>query len=61
MSTALAISTKRGFYEKTVLGMLSKMNLGTLNLTLPSGEQITLGNGEGGIVANAVIKDPYFF
>ena len=61
MSTAIAISTKRGFYEKTVLNMLSKMNLGTLNLTLPSGEQITLGNGEGGIVANADIRNPYFF
>ncbi len=61
MSSAIAINTKRGFYERTVLGMLSKMNLGTLNLTLPSGEQVTLGNGEGGIVANAEIKDPYFF
>src|SRR5689334_11991320 len=61
MSTVISISTKRGFYEKTVLNMLSKMNLGTLNLTLPNGEQISLGNGEGGIVANAEIKDPYFF
>lgn len=61
MSRALAISTKRGFYEKTVLGMLSKMELGTLNLTLPDGEQITLGNGEGKIVANAEIKNPDFF
>ncbi len=61
MSTAIAISTKRGFYERTVLRMLSKMNLGTLNLTLPSGEQIILGSGEGGISANAEIKNPYFF
>lgn len=61
MSSTIAISAKRGFYEKAVLNMLSKMQLGTLNLTLPSGEQITLGNGEGGIVANAEIKNPYFF
>ncbi|MBP7810454.1 MAG: class I SAM-dependent methyltransferase [Bacteroidia bacterium] len=61
MSSTIAISAKRGFYEKAVLSMLSKMSLGTLNLTLPSGEQITLGNGEGGIVANAVINNPYFF
>ncbi|HWY12312.1 MAG TPA: cyclopropane-fatty-acyl-phospholipid synthase family protein [Bacteroidia bacterium] len=61
MSTAIAISTKKGFYERTVLSMLSKMNLGTLNLTLPSGEKIILGNGEGGISANAEIKSPYFF
>ena len=61
MSTTVAISAKRGFYERTVLGMLSKMNLGTLNLTLPSGEQITLGNGEGNITANAKIKNSDFF
>lgn len=61
MSSTIAISAKRGFYEKAVLSMLSKMHLGTLNLTLPSGEQITLGNGDGGIVANAEIKNPYFF
>lgn len=61
MSSTIAISAKKGFYEKAVLNMLSKMQLGTLNLTLPSGEQITLGNGEGGIVANAEIKNPYFF
>jgi cyclopropane-fatty-acyl-phospholipid synthase len=61
MSTAIAISAKRGFYERTVLNMLSRMNLGTLNLTLPSGEQITLGNGEGGVIANGEIKDPHFF
>ncbi|MBK7668890.1 MAG: class I SAM-dependent methyltransferase [Sphingobacteriaceae bacterium] len=61
MSSTIAISAKKGFYEKAVLNMLSKMQLGTLNLTLPSGEQITLGNGEGGIVANAEIRNPYFF
>lgn len=61
MSSTIAISAKRGFYEKAVLNMLSKMQLGTLNLTLPSGEQISLGNGEGGIVAQAEIKNPYFF
>lgn len=61
MSSAVATSTKRSFYERTVLGLLSKMELGTLNLTLPNGEQITLGNGEGKIVANAEIKHPDFF
>lgn len=61
MSSTIAISAKRGFYEKAVLSMLSKMHLGTLNLTLPNGEQLTLGNGEGGIVANTEIKNPYFF
>jgi cyclopropane-fatty-acyl-phospholipid synthase len=61
MSTAIAISSKRSFYERTVLNMLSGMNLGTLHLTLPNGEQICLGNGEGGVVAKAEIKEPYFF
>lgn len=62
MSNAIAIPAKQGFYEKAVLKMLSKMRLGTLNLVLPNGVQITLGNGEeGGIVANAEIKSQDFF
>src|ERR1041384_1568107 len=61
MSNAITISAQQGFYEKAVLNMLSKMNLGRLNLTLPSGATLELGNGEGGVIANAEIKDPEFF
>ncbi len=52
---------KRSFYEKAVIELLSKMNAGTLNLRLPSGELIKIGSGEGGITANVNIKNNYFF
>jgi cyclopropane-fatty-acyl-phospholipid synthase len=61
MSTAVSITTKPGFFEKIVISQLSKMQLGTLNLALPGGQQITIGNGEGHVVADMEIKDPVFF
>jgi cyclopropane-fatty-acyl-phospholipid synthase len=60
MSSITAIAAKPGFYQKVIIDLLSKMKLGTLNITLPNGEFIKLGNGEG-ITANAEIKDPEFF
>ncbi len=37
------------------------MNKGTLHLTLTDGEQITIGNGEGGISASIVVNDDEFY
>lgn len=61
MASAISISVKRGFYEKVVLSLLSKMKLGHLHLTLPSGESITFGNGSGNINAYVSIKTADFF
>ncbi|HSH66435.1 MAG TPA: cyclopropane-fatty-acyl-phospholipid synthase family protein [Bacteroidia bacterium] len=61
MATALSISVKSGFYEKVVISMLSKMKLGNLQMSLPSGEMITFGNGEGNINAHVTIKTTDFF
>jgi cyclopropane-fatty-acyl-phospholipid synthase len=61
MSTATAIAAKPGFYQKVIIDLLSKMKLGTLQLTLPNGEFIRLGNGEGNVTATAEIKHPDFF
>ncbi len=61
MSSIAITSTRRGFYEKVILSLFTKMNSGTLHITMPSGEQIKLGNGEGNIVANIEIKDSSFF
>ncbi len=61
MSTAVRIATSSGFYERLILNLLSKMQLGTLNLTLPTGEFLKFGNGEGNIVAHAEIKNINFF
>jgi cyclopropane-fatty-acyl-phospholipid synthase len=61
MSTAVTINASRGFYEKLVLDLLSAMPYGSLELTMPGGEQLKFGNGEGNINANAVVKNPDFF
>ncbi len=61
MSRVLVKIAKRGFYEKVILSLFSKMEMGTLNITMPDGEIIRLGNGEGNIVANIEIKDYDYF
>jgi cyclopropane-fatty-acyl-phospholipid synthase len=52
----MATTTKYSFYEKVVLNLLSKMQLGKLNLTMPSGELINIGNGEGKVIANVKVN-----
>ncbi|SRR5579871_174881 len=60
-SIILPVANKKSFYERTVLSLLSKMELGRLNLTLPSGEEFTFGNGIENITANIQICDNNFF
>lgn len=60
MST-VAATYSPGFYERTVLDMLGKMEYGNLSLRLPSGERLDLGNGSGNISAEVEITDPDFF
>jgi cyclopropane-fatty-acyl-phospholipid synthase len=57
----MATATKRNFYEKVIIDLLSKMKTGTLNLTLPSGELITIGDGTSDTVATIQVKNNYFF
>ncbi len=52
---------KRNFYEKVIIELLSKMNQGTLNLILPNGELVKIGNGLNEIVATIEVKNNYFF
>lgn len=62
MSQAAVItSPRRTFYERTILDLLMRMKYGRLDLQLPTGEEIQIGDGTGGIHARAVIKDPDFF
>ncbi|MCA6362619.1 MAG: class I SAM-dependent methyltransferase [Bacteroidetes bacterium] len=62
MSQATAYPAARGsFYERTVLELLMRMSRGRLELQLPSGEELRIGDGTGGIHARAEIKDPDFF
>lgn len=60
LSSTINITGKRGFYEKVVLGLLNKMELGKLNLVLPTGEELGIGNGTG-VTANIRINSHHFF
>jgi cyclopropane-fatty-acyl-phospholipid synthase len=51
----------KGFYRKTIMSLLEKMELGTLNLTFPDGSRKVIGNGQGEITANVTINDRNFF
>lgn len=61
MSTAISIASKTGFYQKMIMSLLSKMDLGILHITLPHGETVTLGNGQGNVSATIDIKSHHFF
>eukprot|EP01037_Dinobryon_pediforme_P011933 gene11933-12022_t len=61
MASTITLVKKSNFYQDTVLKYLSKMDKGTLYLTLTDGEQITIGNGEGNITANIEVKNDEFY
>lgn len=63
MATAstVLVSAQRGFFEKTIVSLLSGMPYGRLELTFPDGETQTFGNGEGNVTANIRINNPDFF
>ncbi|HLP53989.1 MAG TPA: cyclopropane-fatty-acyl-phospholipid synthase family protein [Fluviicola sp.] len=51
---------KRPLYEKLILNLLTNMPLGSMQLTLPDGEQIHIGNGKG-VSAKVTIHNQSFF
>lgn len=62
MSTAAITTTKPGFYGKIILRLLSRMKLGSLYMTLPTGEQIIFGDERENVIsAHMDIKHPNFF
>ena len=56
----IALTRKKSFYESIVLDMLAKMEKGKLNISLPSGELFSIGDGIG-ITANIEIQNENFF
>jgi len=58
---SVAITAKRTWYETVVLRFLSNLKKGSASITMPSGEIINLGNGEGDIHASITISDNRFF
>jgi cyclopropane-fatty-acyl-phospholipid synthase len=61
MSVAIAGSARRGLYEKIILNLLSRMEMGNMSITLPTGELINLGNGDGDVTASIRINNNDFF
>jgi len=61
MANTISFVEKNSFYQGIVLKVLSKMDKGRLYLTLPGGQQITFGNGEGSISANIVVNNSEFY
>ncbi len=61
MSTTTIAKTTGGFYERTILDLLSNMKRGCLRMTLPSGQTIALGDGSGGVNASITVTNPDFF
>ncbi len=62
MSSSLSITkNKSGFYENAVVSALCKMNKGFLNLSLPNGESLEIGEKNSLIKANLSITDNRFY
>jgi len=61
MANTLTLAKKYGFYQDIVLRFLTKMDKGTLNMTLSNGEQLSLGNGEGPVSCQIVVNDDEFY
>lgn len=56
-----AAGAQWGFYQSLVHRAFSAMQLGELRMTLPSGEVVIYGKGEGGPTASIKVNSPRFF
>ncbi|HZX59531.1 MAG TPA: cyclopropane-fatty-acyl-phospholipid synthase family protein [Mucilaginibacter sp.] len=61
MPDTLTLVKKHSFYQDIVLRIMSRMDMGSMHLTLPDGERITLGNGKGNVSANVTINSNEFY
>lgn len=59
-TAAISVTQKSGLFQTIVVNLLQKMPLGTLNLTLHTGEVLTIGNGVG-LKANVTIHNADFY
>lgn len=59
--SSIAITHAPSFYERIVLDMLARMDRGRLDVSLPGGQTVTLGNDEGGVLADITVNDQDFF
>ncbi|WP_184546722.1 SAM-dependent methyltransferase [Mucilaginibacter sp. FT3.2] len=61
MANTLTLVHNSSFYQDIVLKFLSRMDKGTLYLTLPDGEQLVMGTGEGNISAHITVNSGEFY
>lgn len=61
MPDTLTLTKKHNLYQDIVLRIMSKMDMGRMHLTLPDGQNLTLGNGEGNVSANVRINSHEFY
>src|SRR6185312_16023645 len=61
MPDTLTLTKKGSLYQDIVLKILSKMEMGRMYLTLPDGQTLILGNGEGNVSASVTIKSYEFY
>ena len=61
MPDTLILTKKHSLYQDIVLRIMSKMDMGRMHLTLPDGQNLTLGNGEGNISASVTINSNEFY
>ncbi|HVW94828.1 MAG TPA: cyclopropane-fatty-acyl-phospholipid synthase family protein [Mucilaginibacter sp.] len=61
MPDTITLVKKNTFYQDIVLKFLSKMEKGNLYLTLATGEQLTIGTGEGNIAASIRVNSDEFY
>jgi len=57
----ITLTGKRTWYENVVLQFLAGMQKGYISVTMPSGEVLNLGTGEGNVSASIRICDNRFF
>lgn len=57
----VTLTHKKTLYESIVLRSLSKMNRGKIDIFLPTGEYVQIGEGNGSIHASIHITDSRFF
>lgn len=61
MSTVAITKSKPTFYQTSVIKALAKMDKGFMQITLPDGEMIAIGNADGKLKADIQVNHPDFF
>ncbi|WP_208645499.1 SAM-dependent methyltransferase [Mucilaginibacter endophyticus] len=59
--TSIAVTARSNFYQDIVLRLMNKMSLGKLNITLPDGTALLIGNGHTNLSAIIIVNHEEFF